>query len=613
MSRFKVLLITIFIVGGFLRIWNLSADPSILLDSGQVGDEGYWLYNARNLALFGNVAQDDYYHDFAAAPFFSFVSYLSFLVFGVGFWQGRIVSATAGIVILVFTYFIARGINRSVALLSTFLVAINTLLLLHNRLAVGESLSIMFATIGFYLLLKKTGAVMPGFAFAFSLLAKTTSFLYLPSACLIIMSDLSNRRHTLGRFIRFSVTFSSLFLFIFGFLYLNWGRQISLIYSTFGTWYVPRNLAELWQNVFNFVIHPFWGSPFLFTLVILAILNSLNYLFDRKRRTYERKFLILWILGIIIFGPLISILSNARLLGLVVPIAILASQEITNPDIRRFDFSRFKLNLISKKPILLFFTVIASIPVAAITAKIVLALIKRGTGDAMVVYNLPYFAIVFLVLISVAVIKWRGLLTGLVKFDCLIMLFLPIASFIPLFWGYLNFFALAPAPRTTIISVIIAIVFVCFFFLVRVASFQKRFVFFLLLIYIIFNIFGILTIFYKPSYKIKASSDKLGEIADSQSLIGFYGQELAIGNRSRPIYWAPNLNYAGGLNSNWRKYDPKFLLVTQYFDSKPENPEAWPNEKTIGKGVHEITSLDLTRTFLKAERVFKITVYEIND
>lgn len=613
MSRFKFLLIIIIVLGGFLRIWNLSADPSILLDSGQVGDEGYWLYNARNLALFGSVAQDDFYHDFAAAPLFSFVSYLSFWVFGVDFWQGRIVSAIAGIITLLFTYLIARRINRSVALLSTFLVAINTLFLLHNRLAVGESLSIMFATLGFYLLLKKTGAVMPGFAFTFSLLAKTTSFLYLPSACLIILSDSNNRRVVFGRFVRFFATLTGLFLLVFGFLYLNWGRQISLVYSTFGTWYVPKNLAQLWQNVFNFFIHPFWGSPFLFTLVILATLNSLNFLFDKKRRTYERKFLIFWLLGITILGPLISILSNARLLGLVVPIAILASQAITNRDIRRFDFSKLKLNFTSKKLTFLFFTITASIPAAVIAAKICLALIKRVTGDVTIVNNLPYFAIIFLILISAVIMKRKNLLINLLRFDCLIVLFLPIASFIPLFWGYLNFFELAPVPRTTIASTVIIIAFVCFYFLIRIVSFSKRLVLSLLLIYIIFNIFGIATIFYKPSYKIKDGADELGGIVRHHSLIGFYGQELAIGNRSRPIYWAPNLNFAGGLNSNWREYDPKFLLVAQTYDSKPGNPEAWPNERTVGEAVHKITSLDLTRTFLKAKRVFNITVYEISD
>lgn len=43
-----------------MRVWNLGADPSLFLDSGQVGDEGYWLYNARSLALFGQTAKDDF-------------------------------------------------------------------------------------------------------------------------------------------------------------------------------------------------------------------------------------------------------------------------------------------------------------------------------------------------------------------------------------------------------------------------------------------------------------------------------------------------------------------------------------------------------------------------
>ena len=113
----KFTLILIFVLALAVRIIYMGSDPSILLDSGQVGDEGYWLYNARNLALFGETVKDQFYHDFAAAPLFSFFSFLSFSVFGVGFWQARLVSALAGFLTVFFSYKIAARFGKNVAML----------------------------------------------------------------------------------------------------------------------------------------------------------------------------------------------------------------------------------------------------------------------------------------------------------------------------------------------------------------------------------------------------------------------------------------------------------------------------------------------------------------
>src|SRR3990167_3220287 len=151
----KRIIILIFLVAFLARVVYLKADPSILLDSGQVGDEGYWNYNARNLALFGQIAKDEFLHDLAAAPLYSFFSYISFNIFGVGFWQARLVSALSGLISVIFTYKIARFFGQKVAIVSSALVSINVLFLLHNRLAVPESLAIMFLITCVYFWMQK--------------------------------------------------------------------------------------------------------------------------------------------------------------------------------------------------------------------------------------------------------------------------------------------------------------------------------------------------------------------------------------------------------------------------------------------------------------------------
>lgn len=611
MNKYKILLISVLILGALIRLWNLSADPSVLLDSGQVGDEGYWTYNSRHLVLFGNLATDGYYHDFAAAPLFSLATYVSFLTFGVGFWQARVVSAIAGTITLLLTFLIAKQINERVALLATFLVAINTMLIMHSRLAVGESFSITFATIGIYFLLKKNTETISGFSYALSLLSKTTSYLYLPSALLILISTSKPHKVISRRMVNFSLAFITFFVVGFGYLLLNWGKQIRLIYSTFGQWYVPKNPTELWQNILSFIMHPFWGSPFLFTLLLLALLNVINYSFYKKGRTYERKFLILWLFGIVLLGPTISVLPNARLLGMIVPIAILGAQAVFDPRVRIIDFKKLKISSNTSSFVVLAF--LSGIPIAVGSAKLTLAIVKRVTGNELVVNYLFSLSIFYSILLLIMLLKKKKLLISVIRTDIFLFLFLPIASFIPLFLLYLNFFMLISLPKALLISVLILLVFILFLFTFNFLFSSKKFILLLIVSYIIFNSFGVATILYKPSHNIEESAAKLGNLVGHRSLIGFYGQELSLGNVSRPIYWAPNLNFAGGLNSDWRKYDPKYLLVTQVFDSKPGNPEAWPSQKDIKTSIDSIITLNLTREFWKAKREFRINVYVIND
>ncbi len=611
MKKHKIVFVLVIILAAFLRFNSLGSDPSILLDSGQVGDEGYWLYNARNLALFHQTARDDFYHDFAAAPLFSVGALLSFLAFGVGFWQARLISALAGVITVLFTYKIALKMSVKVALLSALLVSINTLLLLHNRLAVGESLSVMFATVGFFFLLKEKKEALGGAAFALSILSKTTSFLYLPSAGLILLTNIRNKNITVKKILKFLIPFSGLVLLTFGSLYTIWGRQIGLIYKTFGNWYAPETLSDIWSNVGRFFLHPFWGSPFLFTLVILALANAINYLSDKRTRTTERKFLILWFCGILILGPFISRLSNARILGLIIPIAILASQTVFEIKTSRIQLKSLSFFSGAKKNLNFAIAIIASIPIALISAKVILAIAKRLTANQLIVEKLPYLSLFLVVIIALIAFRKKWLIKEFIFFDISILLFLPIASFVGTFWSYLNFFDLLSGPKTAVVSSIVAVLFVIFYIFLNRNQSTKILVLPFLGINILFNLVGISTIVYKPTYNIAESSASLGSLVGKQGVIGFYAHELSIDAYFWPIYWAPNLNFVGGVNSNYQKYNPKFLLVSRVFDSVPGKLDAWPREDNVNAKVSYITTLDLTRSFLGAKREFKLDLFRL--
>lgn len=606
---FKILLI--FALGAFLRLWDLSSDPSIFLDSGQVGDEGYWLYNARNLALFSSLAKDNFFHDLAAAPLFSFFSFLSFELFGVGFWQARLVSAISGVLTVLIAFRIGLQVNKKTAVLSASLLAINTLLLLHNRLAVGESLSLVFSTLSFFYIFKKGFEFQSGIFMALSLLSKTTSYLYIPSAVLMIISENGINKASIKRGIKFLVFFSLLFLSFFGLLYINFGSEISSIYSTFGKWYVPLSFKDLWQNFLRFFLHPFWGSPFLFSLLILSIFNILNYIIEPKKRTRERKLLILWLAGILVFGPFLAILSNARLLGLIIPITILASQFLLDRNLWYLNFKKitFRVKSHDLKTISVLF--ITSVPLSAVCAKIFLALLKRLFMNESVVSYFPFAVIVFSILLTLFLISNKLLVSSILRFNLMLLAFLPLLSFIPLFWSYLHFFDITAKPISSNVNLISGL---CFFIFIAIIFNKKsftQFVYILFFLNISFNIFGIASILYNPGYNILNSSKKLEEIVGDKSIIGFWGQALTLENSSKAIYWAPNLKYTTGFNNQYEDFRPEFLTVSEVFDSKPGSHEAWPDQNSLKQQTIYITSLNLSRSFLGAEREFMLKIYKI--
>lgn len=92
-----------------LRVLFPTADPPWLSTVGIVWhDEGAWVHNARNRALWG-VWSLDAWNPLYVAPVFTLVEYFSFAAFGVGIWQARLVSAAAG---LGSVWLLALGVRR---------------------------------------------------------------------------------------------------------------------------------------------------------------------------------------------------------------------------------------------------------------------------------------------------------------------------------------------------------------------------------------------------------------------------------------------------------------------------------------------------------------------
>ena len=95
-SRFLVLAAVIVLLAGGLRVMWLRADPPNTSVGIVWHDEGAWVHNARNAALWGTWKTDNWNPVFIA-PVFTALEYGAFRVFGVGTWQARTVPVASGL------------------------------------------------------------------------------------------------------------------------------------------------------------------------------------------------------------------------------------------------------------------------------------------------------------------------------------------------------------------------------------------------------------------------------------------------------------------------------------------------------------------------------------
>lgn len=604
-------IVLVFLLAFLARILYLQVDSSILLDTGQVGDEGYWLYNARNLKLFGQLATDDFYHDLAAAPIFSLFAYLSFAIFGVGFWQARIISALAGFATVLVAYKIAKGLGNKTALITVLLLGFNVLFLLHNRLGVPESLSILATTLAVFFWIKvKPGAC--GIATTCALWTKTTAFLSIPSILAITVLDWAEKRVNASTVLKFLISFLLSFGLVNLLLYRNWGEKITFIYVTFGSWYRPVNFGGLWNNIIAFFAHPFWGSPFVFAVATLALVNISASIFVKSKIKYEQKVMFAWLAGSLVLTPFMSQVTNARLLPLLIPVSILAASTLANIRLYFVSIKNLKIKKLNKIAMIITIFVL-SFPVAAIFGKFLLAVLKRVSSNEQIVYLLPHLSIVSTIILTVILLRFlsRKSLQFLVKFNVILLLALPLISFLAVFSDYLRFFTIVNLGTTVTTSLgIVAFLITGLGLLIKKEVYVK-YLKTLLVLYVIFTAFGLSTFFINSSHNLNLASMKLASWADDKTVLGFLGHELSLANKSKPLYWAPRLDFVSNVNSNWQEHNPEILLVTKVFDGRQVTRGPWPEESDIGKKLTLIDKLDLSRVFLTAKREVIIEVFKI--
>ncbi len=315
-STVKVLLfVSIIGLAVFLRCFCLSADPPLNLSWSQDvnTDPDQYTSFARSKALFGSWDLFGRNLILALNSALTLISFLFFKLLGVGRWQANLVAASLSLLTLVFFYVaIKNGKDQKTALLATFFLGINYILVMYSRSTFAEVSAIFFIVLAIYFIMpgmKRLWLLIPsGGCLAVSILfGKILAVLMLPACLGALMlgpsddSTASGARSKLSRILFFASGLSLVALLWFILIYSPFSESVSHHVSgmSVGLYGSPRafaSISDFIYSVFSFGgvtqvftnkgyslgTDLFYRMPFLFILSLLFLLGFFFKIFKVK-------------------------------------------------------------------------------------------------------------------------------------------------------------------------------------------------------------------------------------------------------------------------------------------------------------------------------------------
>src|SRR3954470_11711558 len=149
--RYIIAVLAIAAIALGLRLVFPAADPPWNPPVGVVWhDEGAWVHNARNRALFGAWSLDQW-NPMYIAPVFTGLEYLSFRSFGVGVRQARLVPEVCGLAaVCLLALGVGRIAGRLAALFAAALLGTNYFYVMWDRTALMEGPMVAFMVASWY-------------------------------------------------------------------------------------------------------------------------------------------------------------------------------------------------------------------------------------------------------------------------------------------------------------------------------------------------------------------------------------------------------------------------------------------------------------------------------
>lgn len=296
-------------------VW-LTADPPTHATLGIVWhDEGPWVHNARNRALWGTWRTDEWNPVFIA-PVFTALEYAAFSAFGVGTWQARTVPVASGLLAVA-----ALGVGllaiggRRAALIGATLLSTNYVFVMWNRAALMESTMTAFIAVGWaaYAAAARRPAwgLAAGAAAALAWFSKAAAAFFVAAIVLEASLTLATARSgTIRRLLRLDppgapaaraalATLAGLAIagaaIAFVFVLPNWNEY------QFYNWQVSVNRkpsyalgAMIDRTTWLPVVHDFFTRMWL--AMVAAGLAVIGYLTRWRRAAPAERLLVLWLL-----------------------------------------------------------------------------------------------------------------------------------------------------------------------------------------------------------------------------------------------------------------------------------------------------------------------------
>jgi 4-amino-4-deoxy-L-arabinose transferase-like glycosyltransferase len=253
-----------------IRFVSLDADPglvkSVMDHAGDVGDEGYWSFGARNLVLFGRAVTDDHFPP-AMSPLYTPVVAAFYWLFGVSTLTTRLPNALLGVAAVVLAYQLFLAHDRRAAAVAGLTVALENNFFTYTRIGHTEVMVGVFVLLAFVLLIRAKSPLAAGVAFGLALSSKVTAVLLGPAFGAFLLLQWMRRELSVAQALRLGVGVAVGLIPIAAFVLMN----PELFFSAFTVGSQGVSLfRDPARTLINFVTGHYTSYPSIVLLLVLV-------------------------------------------------------------------------------------------------------------------------------------------------------------------------------------------------------------------------------------------------------------------------------------------------------------------------------------------------------
>lgn len=317
-SKRNLYLICIVTISAVLRLTSLNADPPSDFDPGFICDEGWWVHNSRNFALYGKFILDDFNQSLFLGYPYALLTTFFFRLFGVSFFTMRLTSALFGILIPPILYYIFRK-DKEIAYGTSFLAAFSYYIISFSRVALTDITMLFFMILGFYFMFQREHEKMYDFFLAgvfLGLAVATKPYASPVILCWLLLVFIKNKKQSIKKTLFLFAGLAIPLLTGFYFFIFPYFDKFMMLYTRYNDSNAPQGILRGLRNAFEFSYY-FKGKtlvparfiscePFIFILGFFGVSRSIKSgLFPIKDHVVKWGFLIWLFVSMLFLAPMI--------------------------------------------------------------------------------------------------------------------------------------------------------------------------------------------------------------------------------------------------------------------------------------------------------------------